>query len=170
MKRAPLPSALVLALSLSACLLALPARAGTVEVSYDAGKAHSDAGSTPAQRENNLAALAAQLRALGARRLPAGQALQVEIVDLDLTGTLRVSRRPLGELRVVTGRADGPHIELRYTLSAAGGQTLASGRETLYDAALPRLGDARDSTGGDALRHEKTLLERWFEARLLAPQ
>lgn len=170
MKRAHLPSALALALTLSACLLALPARAGTVEVSYDAGKAHSDAGSTPAQREKNLAALAARLHALGVRRLPTGQTLRVEIIDLDLTGALRVSRRPLGELRVVTGRADGPRIELRYNLSAAGGQTLVSGQETLYDAALPRLGDARDSTGGDALRHEKTLLDRWFEARLAAPQ
>ena len=43
--------------------------------------------------------------------------------------------------------------------------TLASGRETLYDAGLPRLGELRDAGGGDPLRHEKTLLDHWFEAR-----
>ncbi|TXC66574.1 DUF3016 domain-containing protein [Piscinibacter aquaticus] len=127
---------LSLALTLAAASLSLPVRAGSVEVRYDSREPHSDAGSTPAEREKNLAAVAAAARARPAS-LPAAQTLEVELLDLDLTGTVRLSRHPLGELRVVTGRADGPRIRLRYTLRE-GGSTLASGEEALYDAALPR--------------------------------
>jgi hypothetical protein len=151
-------------LALLGAVLALSAQAGTVEVSYDASKPHTDAGALPPQREERLAALAAHLRALGERRLPAGQTLQVEIVDLDLTGRVQMSKRTLAETRVVTGRADGPRIQLRYSLRDAGA-TLASGEDSLHDAALPRLGEARDSGGGDPLRSEKALLDRWFEER-----
>lgn len=151
-------------LTLLACSLTMAARAGTVEVRYDAAKPHSDAGDTAAQRERRLEALAAHLSALGATRLPADRTLAVEIVDLDLTGTVRITRRPLGEVRVVNGRADGPRIELNYTLRDASG-TLASGHESLYDVNLPRLGELRDANGGDPLRQEKLLLDHWFAAR-----
>ena len=157
------------ALILAATALALPALAATVEVRYDSRQAHSDAGGTVAERERNLAAVAALLRELGARRLPATQTLEVELLDLDLTGTLRLSRHPPGEVRVVTGRADGPRIRLRYTLREVG-STLASGEESLYDAALPHLGEARDSSGGEPLRHERTLLDHWFAQRFGARQ
>lgn len=152
------------AVALLACAVQGIASAGTVEVRYDASKIHSDAGDTAVQRERRLEALAEHLRTLGERRLPADRRLEVELIDLDLTGTVRPTRR-LGEVRVVTGRADGPHIELGYTLRDAGGTALASGRETLHDAGLPRLGELRDATGGDPLRHEKILLDHWFEAR-----
>ena len=169
MKLLPFALDLPVALALAASLLALPSQAATVDVRYDSRQAHSDAGGTPAERERNLAAVAALLRELGAKHLGAAQALDVEIVDLDLTGTQRLLRRPLGEVRVVTGRADGPRITLRYTLRD-GAVTLRSGEESLYDAGLPRLGDARDSTGGEPLRHERTLLDHWFVQRLAAPQ
>ncbi len=152
------------ALTLLAFAACTAANAGSVEVRYDASRAHADAGDTVVQRERRLAALADHLRALGARQLPAGHRLEVELIDLDLAGEVRVSRHPPGQVRVVTGRADGPRIELAYTLRDAGG-TLAAGHETLHDAALPRLGDLRDANAGDPLRQEKTLLDHWFEAR-----
>lgn len=148
-----------------AAVLAPCAHAGSVEVNYDARATFTDAGATTLERERHLAALAGHLKRLGERRLPDGSRLSIELIDLDLTGTLRLSRRAAGDRRIVNGRADGPHIELRYTLSDAS-QVLASGRETLFDAGLPRLGDARDSDGGDPLRHEKSLLDHWFEARI----
>lgn len=147
-----------------AAMLAPTAHAGVVEVNYDLRAAFTDAGVTQVERERHLAALAAHLASLGERRLPPGQRLSIELVDLDLTGTLRPSRHAAGDVRIVNGRADGPRIELRYTLSDAG-QVLASGRETLADAGLPRLGAARDSDGGDPLRHEKSLLDHWFAVR-----
>lgn len=163
----PLPKLL---LALAACLGAASARAGSVEVSYDAARAHTDAGTTPALREKNLAALAAVLREVGQQRLPATRTLRVELVDVDLTGVVRPGRNTLHDLRVVTGRADGPRIELRYTLLDPAGGTIASGHETLHDPALPRLGDARDSTGGEPLRHERTLLDHWFVMRFAPAQ
>ncbi|MFT3957333.1 MAG: DUF3016 domain-containing protein [Piscinibacter sp.] len=156
------PCTLLLAI---AATLAPLAHAGVVDVNYDARATFTDAGTTQFERERHLGALAAYLKTLGERQLPEGQRLSVELVDLDLTGTLRPSRHAAGDLRIVNGRADGPHIELRYTLSDAS-QVLASGRETLSDAGLPRLGAARDSDGGDPLRHEKTLLDQWFAARI----
>lgn len=158
-----------IALTLAAGMFALPSHAASVDVRYDSRHPHSDAGSTPAEREKNLAAVAALMRELGARRLGATQALEIEIVDLDLTGTMRLSRHPVGEVRVVTGRADGPRMTLRYTLRE-GTATLRSGEDSLHDAALPRLGDGRDSTGGEPLRHERTLLDHWFVQRFAAPQ
>lgn len=160
MKNAPCTLLLALAAALPA-----PAWAGVVDVNFDARSTFTDAGTTPAERERNLGALATHLKGLE-RQLPDGRRLSVELVDLDLTGTLRPSRRAPGDLRIVTGRADGPHIELRYTLSEAS-RVLASGRETLSDAGLPRLGTARDLDGGDPLRHEKSLLDHWF-ASLIA--
>jgi hypothetical protein len=159
-----------LLLALAACFGVATAQAGAVEVTYDAARAHTDAGTTPAQREKNLAALAALLREIGQQRLPATRTLRVELVNVDLTGTVRPSRNSLHDLRVITGRADGPRIELRYTLLDAAGATIASGQETLHDPALPRLGDARDSTGGEPLRHERTLLDHWVVTRFAAAQ
>lgn len=153
-----------LLMALLACGAATLVHAGAVEVRYDASRLHSDAGGTSTERERSLAALAEHLRALGARQLPADRRLEVELIDLDRAGTVRITRRPLGEVRVVDGRADGPHIELRYTLSDASG-TLISGKESLFDVNLPRLGALRDANAGDPLRQEKTLLDHWFEAR-----
>lgn len=160
---------LSLALTLAAGAFFPVAHAATVEVRYDSHHAHSDAGSTPAERERNLAAVAALLRELGERRLPAAQTLEIELLDLDLTGTPRLSRQPVGEVRVVTGRADGPRIRLRYVLRD-GQATVGHGEASLHDAGLPRLGEARDSTGGDPLRHERSLLDHWFTERFAAPQ
>lgn len=153
-----------IALTVLACALSGAANAGTVEVRYDAAKAHSDAGDTAVQREQRLVALADHLRALGARQLPAERSLEVELIDLDLAGTIRITRHPLGEVRVLKGRGDGPRIELAYTLRDGSG-TLASGRESLHDVNLPRLGELRDANMGDPLRQEKALLDHWFEAR-----
>jgi len=152
----------VLALLCSA--IAGTAWAGHVDVSFDAKASYTDAGITPRQREQHLAALAGHLKALGERRLPDDRWLSIELLDLDLAGTTRPVTRTGTELRIVRGGADGPHIELRYSLRD-GSRTIAAGRETLFDAGLPRLDPFRDSGGGDPLRQEKILLDHWFEER-----
>lgn len=153
-----------LALALAASLAAPIAAAGTVTVSYDAQGTYTDAGTTPTEREQRLAELAAHLKALGEKRLGPDRTLSVELIDLDLTGTLRPSRHPSGDVRVVQSRADGPRIELRYVLRDAT-KEIAAGRETLHNASLPRIDRPQDATGADPLRHEKKLLDEWFEAR-----
>jgi hypothetical protein len=160
----PLMAALLCAFAASAAL------AGRVEVSFDPQASFTDAGSTPREREQRLTALAEHLKALGQRELGDDRALSIELIDLDLAGTLQFVRHPAGTaIRVLRGGADGPHIELRYSLSDAT-QVIASGHETLFDAgsARSRLTLGRDD--GDPLRQEKQLLDHWFAQRFSHPE
>jgi len=155
----PFAAALLLALAASA------AQAGGVEVSFDAQSSFTDAGSTPREREQRLAALAEHLKALGQRGLGDDRTLRIELINLDLAGTLRLARHPAGtEVRVLRSGTDGPRIELRYTLSEAS-RVISSGHETLFDAGSLRPPQIVDSSGGDPLRHEKRLLDHWFAQR-----
>ena len=143
---------------------------GSVQVSFDAQAAFTDAGSTPREREQRLAALAEHLKALGQRGLGDDRALSIELIDLDLAGTLQLVRHPAGTaVRVLRGGADGPHIELRYSLSDAT-QVIASGHETLFDAGSARSRLALDRDEGDPLRQEKQLLDHWFAQRFSHPE
>lgn len=148
------------------CVVAASAaQAGRVDVSFDAQGSFTDAGTTPHEREQRLAALAEHLKALGRSGLGDDRTLRIELIDLDLAGTLRPVPRPAGtQVRVLRGLADGPHIELRYTLSDAS-RVISSGHETLFDAGSVRPAPAGDSSGGDPLRHEKRLLDHWFAQR-----
>lgn len=146
------------------------AQAGTVEVSYDPSAAWSDVGETPHDREANLAALAATLRALGPELPGADALLQVRLTDVDLAGTVLPARRGGQPIRVVRGSADWPRIHLQYTL-LQGGQTVRSGDEALADLNYTGHDGSRTS---DPLVHEKRLLTDWFRNRFagatVAPQ
>ncbi len=152
-------------LALLTAVAAMPALAGTVEVRYDPKANYSDAGATPQERVHHLDALAAYLRGLGERGLAPGRLLKVELIDVDLAGEQPPSKRAQGAPRVLTGRGDGPRIELRFTLTE-GGKELASGRETLSDIRLPRLDTARDANSPVELHQEKLLLDHWFAERI----
>ena len=52
-----------------------------------------------------------------------------------LAGTVRPSRRGTGDIRIVRGGADAPHIRVRYSLSA-GGIALATLLQTRLSADL----------------------------------
>jgi len=137
--------------------------AGTVDVRYAPDAVFTDAGSSPLQREARLAALAKHLQGLGERLLPAGQALRVDMLDLDLAGTVRIGRRGT-DLRVVRDRADEPRIELRYTLSEQG-QVLRSGQELVSDLNFRHLPSGYGGGEDDGLRYEKQALTQWFTQR-----
>ncbi len=145
------------------------AQAGQVDVSFDAQASFTDAGSTPHERQQRLAALAEHLKSLGQRSLGNERSLRIELIDLDLAGTPRLAAHPAGtEVRVLRGGADGPHIELRYTLSDAS-RVISSGHETLFDAGSLRPHQALERGEGDPLRHEKRLLDHWFAQRFATP-
>ncbi len=140
------------------------AAAGTVTVSFVNQARHSDAGTTPWEEAANLRALAGHLQALGKRHLPADQLLKVEMLDVDLAGTTRPSRKAGRDVRVVKGMADWPRISLRYALQADG-KPLLSGEETVADMNYSRgLASARDA---DPLHFEKHMLDVWFKARFV---
>ena len=139
--------------------------AGTVEVSFLEPARYSDAGRDPAESRRNEDTLARHLESLGQRDLAAGQVLKLDVLDVDLAGTVRPSRRGTGEIRIVRGGADAPHIRVRYSLSDAG-QVVKSAEETVTD--LSYLAHANTPPTGDPLRLEKRMLDDWFKARFVA--
>lgn len=159
-------STLALRLCLATLLAgtALAARAGTVEVSFDPTAVYADAGSGQGERERNLDELATHLKGLGERLSGNRQLLKVQLLDLDLAGTVRVVGRSGTELRIVRGGADWPRIRLSYTLSEDG-RELRRGEEWISDLAYTTRSPAYGSRAGDALYAEKRLLDDWFTAR-----
>jgi hypothetical protein len=140
------------------------AAAGRVEVSFLEPARYSDAGRDAAESRRNEDTLARHLEGLGQRYLAAGQVLKVDVLDVDLAGTLRPSRRGTGEIRIVRGGADAPHIRVRYALSDSG-QVVRSAEETVTD--LSYLAHANMPPTDDPLRLEKRMLDDWFKARFV---
>jgi hypothetical protein len=155
--------AAALALLSAALLIALarPAHAaGSAEVRFVDADRFADTGRTAVDRERALASLAAHVQELG-RRLPDGQRLKVEVLDVDLAGELDFRR---GDVRILRGKADVPHIHLRWALEQ-GGSTLKSGEERLSN--LNYLTGRRvDMAYEGDYPHEKRMLTQWFRDKL----
>jgi hypothetical protein len=153
------PRSVLLSILMPAASIAF---AGTVEVSFVQPATYTDAGNTQWDEAANLKALAAHLQGLGQRLLPANQTLRVEVLDVDLAGSVRPAARGATQLRVVRGGADYPRIHLQYTLQADGAAP-RSGKEWLTDLNYSR-GVARRGES-EPLYHEKHMLDEWFKAR-----
>lgn len=113
---------------------------------------------SPVERERVLKDLNDYVVKLGAR-LPAGQNLKIEVTEVDLAGRLELSRRTSHDIRVLTGGADWPRIDLRYQLEADG-KVLRSGDEHLTDMNYLQRLQLPSST--ETLRYEKRMLDEWF--------
>jgi hypothetical protein len=148
--------AFVMALSSSAALAA-----GQVEVSFKPADQLADVG-RGSDRDRHVQALAAHFKSLGAR-LPDGQVLKVEVLDVDMAGELQPFRRG-EEIRVMKGAADWPTMDLRWSLDS-GGRTLGSGRERLSD--MSYLSHPLRSGDTGAVAYEARMIDRWFEERVL---
>lgn len=137
---------------------AAPAHAaGTVEIRFVEAAGYSDIGFASADRERHLQTLQGHFQRLAAR-LPEGQSLQVEVLDVDLAGELLPHRG--GDLRVLRGGADWPRLTLRYELRDASGP-LKSGEQRIADPAYRF--EMRGATRyAGALGYEQRLIERWF--------
>ena len=95
------------------------------------------------------------------RSLPAEQALQVTLRDVDLAGEYEPGR--MGDMYDVRIIKDiyPPRIELDYRLSDASGAVLSEGEATLRDIGfLLHAG----SPASDALRYEKRMLRDWLRS------
>jgi Protein of unknown function (DUF3016) len=136
--------------------------AGTVDVRFVQPETFADAGLPGFNRERTLRRLADEFQQL-AQKLPDGQSMTVEVLDVDLAGDLDPTRGNIDQ-RVLRGKSDWPRIHLRYTL-AAGGKPLKSGEEWIADLLYldrrARLLDTRD------LAYERRMLEDWFDERVL---
>lgn len=142
---------------------AIGAGAGTVNVSFVNASNYWDAGNASWEEGANLELLAAHLRQLGQRWLPADQELKVDVLQVDLAGGLRPFNGAV-PVRVITGGADLPRIQLRYSLQS-GGKTIASGEEWVKDLDYTHGLAARGD--GEALFYEKRMLATWFKTRFV---
>lgn len=139
------------------------ALAGRVDVAFVNLSDYTDAGNAVWEERPNAEALARHLQALGARHLPAGHVLAVELLDVDLAGALDI--RGAGPVRTVRGNTDFPRIKLRYTLSAPG-RPAVTREEEVRDILFTR---GLSTDRNQPLHYEKRMLERWFAERFAAP-
>ena len=103
-----------------------------------------------------------------AERLADGQILRLELIDIDLAGSMDMSSRRGGRpIRVVNGGGGAPQIKLRFSLRA-NGTLLKAGDVELVN---PKYMDDRRPyyLGSSDLPHERRMLDDWFAKTILAP-
>jgi hypothetical protein len=140
--------------------VALPLHAA-VTVSYGDPDRFTDAGDRNNDPRQVMQDLERYLKELGNRYLPASSDLKIEVLDLDRAGWPRMNLPT--EIRIITGKADMPCIDLNYTLEADN-KVLQSRRERVCDRDYLRpLGPQYSQN--DPLVYEKRMLEQWFRER-----
>ena len=98
-----------------------------------------------------------------APKLPAGQDLKVEILDIDLAGDV-FPRVPIRDVRVTKGSYDFPRIHLRYSIEQDG-KVLRSGERELADRNYQL---NVNSYRNEMYNYEKQMLSDWFKKDVLA--
>ncbi|QBE64575.1 DUF3016 domain-containing protein [Pseudoduganella lutea] len=97
-----------------------------------------------------------------AEKLPEGQQLNVEFLDIDLAGD-QFPRVAVQDVRVLKGRADWPRMHFRYTIEQ-NGKVIKSGEPKLAD---PNYLMGTNRWDNEQYSHEKQMLEDWFRKELL---
>jgi hypothetical protein len=98
-----------------------------------------------------------------ASKLPAGQELKVEFLDIDLAGDV-FPRVPVRDIRVMKGRADWPKMHLRYSIEQDG-KVLRSGDREIAD---PNYLMNASTFNNELYGHDKKLLDDWFRKDAMA--
>jgi len=99
-------------------LAAATSATAAVTVTYGEPDRFTDAGDRNSDPRKVMRELADFMKKLGDRYLPAGTNLAIEVLDLDRAGRPRMNLPT--EIRVMTGKADPPCVDLKYTLEAQG--------------------------------------------------
>jgi len=95
-------------------------------------------------------------------KLPAGQVLKVDFLDIDLAGD-EFPRVAVRDIRVLKGTADWPRIHLRYSVEE-NGQVIRSGEEKLAD---PNYQMHTNFYDREIYSYEKQMLDDWFKKSVL---
>ena len=144
-------------------VLAAGAASAATTVTFVEPEKFTDVPFSQIERERTLDELRGHFEKLGAR-LPAGQDLRIEVLDVDLAGITRpTSSRP--DMRILNGGADWPRVHLRYRVEQ-GGQVIKSGEEHLSD--MTYMQHINPYTSDAALRYEKRMIDTWFNKKVLA--
>lgn len=145
-------------------LLASSAALAEVSVTYVKPDEYTDMPFSPIERERTLKEFSTYFATLD-KKLPQGQTLKIEVLDIDLAGRL-YPRRAADDIRVMTGGADWPRMHLRYTLEE-NGQVLRSGDEQI--SSMNYQWNRTSYFDNDAMRYEKQMLDDWFH-KTIAPK
>lgn len=125
--------------------------------------AYSHPHGTEQQRAEVLRDIERHLRQLVERDLPAGDALRIEVLDIDLAGWFEPFRLRTGTDVRVLRDITWPRIQLHYTLTR-GDRVIASAEEQVAD--LNYLMTVNRYGSSDRLRYEKAMLDDWFRRRI----
>ena len=129
-----------------------------VSITFDETQRYSDVPFDPTDRKQVLDALADHFTGLG-KYLPPGQALHITVLDVDMAGREIPSFRAGRDIRVLNGRADWPHMQLRYSLEQ-NGQVVKSGEAQLQD--MNYQSRSTHYFDSEPLRYEKQMIDEWF--------
>jgi hypothetical protein len=150
----------VLVSAAAIAFIALPLHAA-VTVSYGDPDRFTDAGDRNNDPRKIMLTLERYLKQLGDRYLPPQSNLKIEVLDLDRAGRPRMNLPT--EIRIVTGKADMPCIDIDYTLEVDG-RLSPSRHERICDPDYLRTLEPQYSEH-DPLVYEKRMLEQWFRER-----
>ncbi len=154
----------LVAMLLALAMLATSAGAG-VTVAFADPRYFTDADDSSGNSVRTLLEIKRHLEGLGDRYLLPADRLRIEVLNVDLAGRRQTLRSMPSDVRVVTGDADWPRIELRYTLQSATGISRPA-EETIVDMSyLRRVFEQRYVS--DPLQYEKRMLDNWFKARFV---
>jgi hypothetical protein len=145
-----------------ALLCATGAANAGVNVRFANPESYADLPFPADERARVLNGLTKHFEKLGAK-LPSGQDLEVEVIDLDLAGRVEPSYGRGQDMRILRDQADWPSMRLRYTLRS-GGEVVGNGEEKLNN--MIYLGRANRHDRNDALRYEKQMIDEWFKEKI----
>ena len=103
---------------------------------------------------------------LGARYLPAGQSLHIEVLDIDLAGEFEPWHSGFHDVRFLRDITP-PRIHLRYRLMQ-GDTLIRAGEERLTD--MNYLSDPRGHGDSRRFIYDKLLVQDWFRKTFAKPQ
>lgn len=112
--------------------------------------------------------LAEHLRESAQSQLPAGERLDVTIVDVKRAGDYEPWRGPqMHDVRIVRDIYP-PRMTLEWRRTGADGQVLGEGERRLVDGGYLSAGGTRFGDS-DPLRYEKRMIDRWLRESLASP-
>lgn len=151
-----------------ALLVISPSARAEVQVIFTAPETYVDAGllrrDGERAREVTLRTIREQLVRMGERYLAPSQALEIEVLDIDLAGEIEWWHGPY-DIRFLRSYT-WPKIKLRYTFKQ-NGQTIRSSEELISDPSY-QMNVIAATRSGDVMPYEKEMLARWFRSRFAA--
>jgi hypothetical protein len=146
-----------------ACLLSAGTALAGVTVNYVQPDKFTDMPFASWDREDVLKQVTEHFQKLG-RQLPPDQNLTIDVLDLDLAGTIYPGSRSGREIRIMKGGADWPRMQLRYSLEERGA-VVASGEAKLSDMMYQQKYNRYPAS--EPLRYEKRMMDEWFDKTIL---